>query len=76
MFGPTNPEFTGPFGRLDSVVRHPIECSPCFSRHCSHRSCLEKLDASVVLDAVMKKFTASPSAAEPPRSLPVLNGAI
>jgi lipopolysaccharide heptosyltransferase I len=76
MFGPTNPDFTGPFGRLDSVVRHPIECSPCFSRHCSHRSCLEKLDASVVLDAVMKKFNGTASVADSPRSLPVLNGAM
>jgi lipopolysaccharide heptosyltransferase I len=49
MYGPTSPVQTGPFGRMDSVVRLDIPCSPCFSRTCSHRSCLVKLGIEPVL---------------------------
>ncbi len=50
MFGPTNPQRTGPYGRIDSIVRIDIECSPCYSRRCSHRSCLRWLQVDDVLD--------------------------
>jgi lipopolysaccharide heptosyltransferase I len=54
-FGPTKPELTGPYGRAPSVVRVDIPCSPCFSRRCSHQSCLrwlkpEKVEATVQLE--------------------------
>ena len=52
MFGPTNPELTGPFGRMDSVVRLDIPCSPCYSRKCSHQSCLRLLNETVVAEVV------------------------
>lgn len=34
VFGATNPETTGPAGRLTRIVRHPVECSPCLLREC------------------------------------------
>ena len=49
MFGPTNPIRTGPYGRLDSVVRVDIPCSPCYSKKCSHISCLNWLSVDAVL---------------------------
>jgi lipopolysaccharide heptosyltransferase I len=49
MFGPTNPLRTGPYNRLDSVVRLDVPCSPCYSRRCSHQSCLRWLHAEHVL---------------------------
>ena len=49
-FGPTNPVRTGPYGRMDSVIRLDIACSPCYSRSCSHRSCLQFLDVAPVLE--------------------------
>jgi heptosyltransferase I len=49
MYGPTDPIMTGPFGRLDTVVRLDIPCSPCFSRKCSHQSCLQWLGIEPVL---------------------------
>ena len=52
MFGPTNPIRTGPYERMDTVVRLDIVCSPCYSRRCSHRSCLKWLEAGSVLDAI------------------------
>ena len=49
MFGPTNPARTGPWRRDDSVVRLDIICSPCYSRRCSHQSCLRWLGPEDVL---------------------------
>jgi heptosyltransferase-1 len=48
-FGPTNPVRTGPYGRMESVVRLDLICSPCYSRKCSHRSCLNWLEIEPVL---------------------------
>jgi ADP-heptose:LPS heptosyltransferase len=48
-FGPTNPVRTGPFRRMDSVIRLDIACSPCYSRHCSHQSCLRGLEVEPVV---------------------------
>jgi lipopolysaccharide heptosyltransferase II len=49
MYGPTNPVRTGPFRRIESVIRLDIPCSPCYSRRCSHQSCLRWLDTEPVL---------------------------
>ena len=48
-FGPTNPVRTGPYRRDDAVLRLAIPCSPCYSRACSHQSCLQWLDVESVL---------------------------
>lgn len=48
-FGPTNPIRTGPYQRLDSVIRADIPCSPCYSKKCSHVSCMKLLEAEPVL---------------------------
>lgn len=50
MHGPTSAVRTGPYGRLDCVVRIDLACSPCFSRHCSHQSCLQWLGIEPVLE--------------------------
>ncbi len=34
VFGSTEPRLTGPLGRRHVVVRHQVECSPCFLREC------------------------------------------
>jgi len=49
MFGPTSPIQTGPYDRLNTVVQLDIPCSPCFSRTCSHQSCLRQLTIEPVL---------------------------
>jgi heptosyltransferase-1 len=48
-FGPTNPVRTGPYGRMDCVIRLDIPCSPCYSRRCSHQSCLQWLGVEPVV---------------------------
>jgi heptosyltransferase I len=49
IFGPTNPVRTGPFGRMDCVVRANVNCSPCYRRKCGHVRCLEELGIEAVL---------------------------
>ncbi|HEY3662491.1 MAG TPA: lipopolysaccharide heptosyltransferase II [Chthoniobacterales bacterium] len=34
VFGSTEPALTGPMGRGNKIVRHQVECSPCFLREC------------------------------------------
>ena len=34
VFGSTEPSLTGPLGTRNRVVRHRVECSPCFMREC------------------------------------------
>ncbi len=58
LFGPTNPVRTGPYRRAETVLRVAIECSPCYSRQCSHVSCLEWLDADAVVRAVSGQLAA------------------
>jgi lipopolysaccharide heptosyltransferase II len=55
-FGPTNPVRTGPYRRLDSVVRVDIPCSPCYSRRCSHVSCLKWIGVDPVVDLAAKQM--------------------
>ena len=49
-FGPTNPVRTGPYRRMESVVRVDIPCSPCYSRRCSHVSCLNWIGIDPVIE--------------------------
>ncbi len=43
LFGPTNPQLTGPYHPNAHVLSLPLVCSPCLSRHCSHHACLQNL---------------------------------
>jgi ADP-heptose:LPS heptosyltransferase len=56
MFGPTNPARTGPWGRDSSVVRVDLQCSPCYSRRCSHISCMKWLGAKAVLRVAQEQI--------------------
>ena len=34
VFGSTEPSLTGPLGKGNRIIRHQVECSPCFLREC------------------------------------------
>lgn len=55
-FGPTNPVRTGPYRRTDSIVRVDIPCSPCYSRRCSHVSCLKWIETGPVLELAEREM--------------------
>ncbi len=45
VFGPTEPDRTGPYGLPQDVVRVGIPCAPCLSPHCKNPQPLECLRA-------------------------------
>ncbi|HTL31173.1 MAG TPA: lipopolysaccharide heptosyltransferase I [Tepidisphaeraceae bacterium] len=55
-YGPTNPVRTGPFGRMDTVIRLDLPCSPCYSRTCSHQSCLKWLTIEPVIELAQEQM--------------------
>lgn len=66
MHGPTSAIRTGPYGRLDCVVRLDLPCSPCFSRRCSHQSCLQWLGIEPVLEVAGEQLARSRMRVEGP----------
>jgi ADP-heptose:LPS heptosyltransferase len=56
LFGPTNPVRTGPYQRDDTVLRLDLPCSPCYSRRCSHQSCLQWLGIEPVLSLAERQM--------------------
>jgi lipopolysaccharide heptosyltransferase II len=54
IFGSTEPRLTGPLGRRDLVIRHQVECSPCFLRKCPiDFRCMKAVAVDEVVAAVM-----------------------
>lgn len=54
IFGSTEPLLTGPLGDGHIVLRHHVECSPCFLRECPiDFRCMKAVTVSEVTDAVM-----------------------
>lgn len=57
VFGSTEPRLTGPLGNGHTVLRHHVECSPCFLRECPiDFRCMKAISADEVADAVLSKL--------------------
>ncbi|MGC1480560.1 MAG: lipopolysaccharide heptosyltransferase II [Chthoniobacterales bacterium] len=55
LFGSTEPLLTGPLGDHHIVIRHQVECSPCYQRDCPlDFRCMEAISTEEVTDAVEK----------------------
>jgi len=55
IFGSTEPALTGPIGQGHLVIRHQVECSPCFLRTCPiDFRCMERVKVADVVAAVEK----------------------
>ena len=51
VFGSTEPRLTGPLGTKNRVVRHQVECSPCFLRECPlDFRCMKAVSVEEVVD--------------------------
>jgi lipopolysaccharide heptosyltransferase I len=54
VFGPTDPVWIGPYGRLHAVVRADVPCAPCYLRAlsgCPHEHrCMKEVTASQVIE--------------------------
>lgn len=54
IFGSTEPALTGPLGQNHIVLRHHVECSPCFLRKCPiDFRCMKAITADEVVAAVL-----------------------
>ena len=54
VFGSTEPRLTGPLGNGHTILRHHVECSPCFLRECPiDFRCMKAVTAEEVADAVL-----------------------
>ena len=53
IFGSTEPQLTGPIGEGHVVIRHHVECSPCFLRVCPlDFRCMKAVTVEEVVSAV------------------------
>src|SRR6266404_6062642 len=54
VFGSTEPRLTGPLGNGHIILRHHVECSPCFLRECPiDFRCMKAVRSMEVADAVL-----------------------
>ena len=54
VFGSTEPRLTGPLGNGHVILRHHVECSPCFLRECPiDFRCMKAVSADEVAAAVL-----------------------
>jgi lipopolysaccharide heptosyltransferase II len=54
IFGSTEPTLTGPLGASHRVLRHHVDCSPCFLRECPlDFRCMEAIPATEVAEVVL-----------------------
>ncbi len=50
IFGSTEPAFTAPIGTVHRVIRHQVDCSPCFLRECPvDYRCMLRVEPETVL---------------------------
>ncbi len=73
LFGSTEPSLTGPLGTGHRIVRHHVECSPCFLRECPRDfRCMQAITASEVVAAVEEVLAEAARSADFPRAGKVL----
>jgi heptosyltransferase-2 len=79
IFGSTEPQLTGPIGEDHVVIRHHVECSPCFLRECPlDFRCMKAVTVEEAVSAVErvlgKGVSAGFSGTGHPRPLATLDG--
>ena len=59
IFGSTEPAWTRALGSGHTIIRHHVECSPCFLRECPGFGlrCMKELPPSKVADAVLASLS-------------------
>ncbi|MGH9827744.1 MAG: glycosyltransferase family 9 protein, partial [Blastocatellia bacterium] len=64
IYGPTDIRRTRPLGREHVVIRHEMECSPCFRlegedriHECPHHNCLVTITPDEILSAIVHRLT-------------------
>jgi lipopolysaccharide heptosyltransferase I len=56
IFGPTSPLRTGPYGKIHTVIRLDLPCSPCFTRKpCPDWRCIREITPDMVVEAISQR---------------------
>jgi heptosyltransferase II len=64
IFGSTDPRLTGPLGNGHIIVRHQVECSPCFLRECPiDFRCMKAVSVDEAVNGVLSILQRSASSA-------------
>ena len=59
VFGSTSAELTGPLGSPVTILREPVECSPCYLRSCPvDFRCMQRITVDQVTKAVLQQLGA------------------
>jgi heptosyltransferase-2 len=67
IFGSTEPRMTGPLGQDHVVLRHQVECSPCFLRQCPiDFRCMKAVTVQETVDAVLSMLARPTPSSGPP----------
>ncbi len=62
IFGPTDPELTGPYGSTHRVLQSSLPCVPCLSRRCPiGLECMHAIGAEQVIEAAEELLASTES---------------
>ncbi len=56
LFGPTDPNRTGPYGKNHTIIQKELSCSPCFLKKCTSMKCMSDITVEEVFQAVKNKL--------------------
>ncbi|MBI2027671.1 MAG: glycosyltransferase family 9 protein [Deltaproteobacteria bacterium] len=61
LFGPTDPQGTGPYGKGHKVFQADLDCVPCLKKKCpltgeNYMKCMKKIHPETILMEIFKKF--------------------
>lgn len=57
IFGSTEPRLTGPLGKGNVILRHQVECSPCFLRECPiDFRCMKVVTTEETVQAILARL--------------------
>lgn len=56
LFGPTDPQRTGPCGEGHAIISNVLTCSPCFSKNCDTIKCMGGITVEEVFGIVKEKL--------------------
>lgn len=56
LFGPTDPQRTGPYGDGHIIIRSDLPCSPCLRKECPTTKCMQDILPEQVLAAIKERL--------------------
>ena len=69
IFGSTEPRLTRPLGKGHIILRHQVECSPCFLRQCPiDFRCMKAVGIEEVVEAVLALLQQAAAVSKPSKT--------